>query len=95
MSRTYAASVAAGMRWLDEHMPDWEPRIDLDRLDLGHGQYCIRGQLTDEPTPLVWPPRVESFGETYPAKLGFSASTREGYAALTRAWKRAILKRRV
>ncbi|HTJ37080.1 MAG TPA: hypothetical protein VL738_27960, partial [Dactylosporangium sp.] len=46
---TIAERVAAGAAFLDEHDPEWwradvERAIDLDKLNLGHGDACILGQ---------------------------------------------------
>lgn len=30
---------------LDKRHPDWHQKIDLERLDMGHGQTCMLGQL--------------------------------------------------
>ena len=40
--------VARGARWLDEVVPDWWKRIDVDNLDLSDGYECICGQLFRE-----------------------------------------------
>lgn len=37
--------VERGARLLDEKNPGWYKRIQLSRLDMGNGRYCILGQL--------------------------------------------------
>jgi hypothetical protein len=44
-----AQSVAAGAAFLDERMPGWPERIDLDKLDLSGCWRCVLGQLFDSP----------------------------------------------
>jgi len=34
-----------GMRWLDEHHPNWIPKIDLATLNMRKSCYCILGQV--------------------------------------------------
>lgn len=42
-------AAAKGAALLDERMPGWHARIDLDRLDLADGKQCVLGQLFPEP----------------------------------------------
>lgn len=45
MTATIAARVADGVQLLDEHVPGWVDRIDVDRLDVSHPGNCPLGQL--------------------------------------------------
>lgn len=42
----YEARVAKGIALLDEKVPDWADRIDLDRLDVAHGGRCVTAQVS-------------------------------------------------
>jgi hypothetical protein len=42
----YAARVAKGVALLDEEMPGWAARIDLDVLDIQSGTKCVTAQLS-------------------------------------------------
>ena len=105
MTATIAERVDAGAAFLDEHDPGWwrQPRIDLDRLDLGQPCGCVLGQLyvhdCPEP-PLHYMHAMDAFdlppiGDA-DADLGFDSSLEiEGeYALLTAEWKRVIEARR-
>ena len=37
--------VDAGVRWLDENIPDWLDRVVVNKLDLSNGCKCVLGQL--------------------------------------------------
>src|SRR5882757_5718389 len=37
--------VAAGVAWLDENVPGWPAKIDLDELDMGSPSCCVLGQV--------------------------------------------------
>lgn len=39
-------NVRRGAALLDERIPDWFSRIDLDRLDISDGFSCVLGQVT-------------------------------------------------
>jgi hypothetical protein len=41
----FHANIARGMEWLDEHMPGWSSRIDVETLDLGEPCRCVLGSL--------------------------------------------------
>lgn len=42
---TIAERVQAGVEFLNEKMPGWEKKINLDTLDLADGRHCILGQI--------------------------------------------------
>ncbi len=37
--------VQRGAQWLDERVPDWETRIDLETLNIDDGTVCVLGQV--------------------------------------------------
>ncbi len=62
---TTAERVARGAAFLDEKMPGWDQRIDLDKLDLAAPCRCVLGQLAtdlDEGHDDVWLAIVSHFG---------------------------------
>lgn len=42
-----AACVTRGALLLDEVRPDWFTLVDLDELDMTHGEWCVAGQVFD------------------------------------------------
>lgn len=42
----YEARVKRGIALLDERMPNWAGRINLDRLDIRSGSHCVTAQLS-------------------------------------------------
>lgn len=40
-----AENVAKGVKFLDEHYPDWKSKLDWDKLDLASSTSCPGGQL--------------------------------------------------
>jgi hypothetical protein len=102
MSDSIEAQVARGAALLDEKLPGWDQRIDLDNLDLGNKCNCVLGQEFDD-DDAVGP---LEFG--YDAGLrelfagdddkavdhGFLAADYEPHDQLTAEWRRVILARR-
>lgn len=41
---TVTERVVAGAKFLDEHMPGWEKRVNLDELEMSSECLCILGQ---------------------------------------------------
>jgi hypothetical protein len=88
-----AERVAAGVAWLDENVPGWAERIDLEQLNLASCQRCVLGQLfgdfNDAPQP--------ASGLVTSAHLGFDRHHGEpnftAYSALTAEWRRVIEQR--
>ncbi|HTJ69231.1 MAG TPA: hypothetical protein VL551_16965 [Actinospica sp.] len=73
---TIAERVAAGAAFLDEHDPDWwradvERAIDLEKLNLSHGDACVLGQRC----PLAVPGDISEF-EAYGYELSKTFSWR-------------------
>ena len=106
---TIETRVAQGVALLDEQLPGWVDRIDLDTLNLASPCRCILGQTWDEwsdPTDeddryflhahrLLGP----AAGVVAEAEHGFNSVhygrlMREEFAALTAEWRRVILARR-
>jgi hypothetical protein len=38
------AAAARGAKWMDNHCPGWEHKVDVKVLDMSHGMKCILGQ---------------------------------------------------
>jgi len=87
---TVQARVARGAALLDEKLPGWDQRIDLDRLNLGDCFTCILGQLfTDqgwaelEVTPYVL--GASELLELHPDEVSILFSRKPGQYAFTGA----------
>ena len=101
MPDNVAERVARGSALLDEKMPGWDRRIDLDRLDLMSSCRCILGQLhlAAEDDPYL--EGLAAVGIDYytenDARFGFNTWDAEGNDAfldLEYEWKRVITERR-
>jgi len=93
--------VERGVAFLDQRMPDWVERVDLNTLDTQHLERCVLGQLFGDYVIGVEELGLKEEGdrldEVSVYSLGFQASGDEGqptYADLTEAWRAAILERR-
>lgn len=42
----YDKRVAAGVARLDDRIPDWFERIDLDALNVSNGNWCVTAQVS-------------------------------------------------
>lgn len=83
-----AAELAGeGAKWLDEHEPGWDKRIDEDELDMGSWKYCVLGQLYED---YAYRPEELCDGPSFGFDIGPLV---KNYAPLDRAWQ-AILKAR-
>ena len=105
---TIETRVARGAALLDEKLPGWVHRIDLDKLDLGSPCRCVLGQTWDEPsgtrageTPFhLHVERLGLWPDDGDVAHGFNAGGEdwfEGedeYVTLTAAWRALILARR-
>jgi hypothetical protein len=104
MSASVEERVAAGVAWLDEHVPDWPDRIKLPELDLKSCLNCVLGQLfgdfdeapyaaRDHAQPLgfdrVLPPEVDRLSWT-----AIESAIEADYEALNAEWRRVIESRR-
>lgn len=106
---TITERVARGAALLDEKLPGWVERIDLDKLNLFDDERCVIGQLfTYDPTSESEAFEVGafdlfgldySFNANAPALIEHGFSDRSDvelaiFAELTAEWKRVILARR-
>jgi hypothetical protein len=107
MGIDYEARVAKGIALLDEKIPDWVDRIDLDTLDIGNGNHCVTAQLSSVGD---WIPGMQMLGleagdhhtGSY-TEHGFNTESFydvadykpwEARDTLTEIWKRRITERR-
>lgn len=100
------ARVARGVALLDEKLPGWIERIDLDKLDLASGCNCILGQTwskgDDDGRFTAFELQADALGLYGEDEndYGFNAGgedyfeDRPEYDALTAEWRRVILARR-
>lgn len=51
---TIASRVTAGIAFLDEKVPGWREKIDMNRLELNNSNNCILGQLFDNGDANSW-----------------------------------------
>ena len=83
--------VEAGVAYLNVVSPNWEKKIDLDKLDLRMKKTCIIGQLEGH-----YDVGIEKMGldghDRKISNLGFNSlsSPRDYFLALTSAWKNKI-----
>lgn len=79
----YAERIERGAAFLDEKVPGWRDRIDLDVLDIGDCDRCILSQLE---AWSVAPHAEAAHGFDLPlGEIGI-----EGYAPLTEEWRSYI-----
>ena len=85
---------ARGARFLDRREPGWADHIRLDALDIRDSRACVLGQLYGSygVGARCYDRAFRGRVLHWPARYGFAAVFFN--AALTRAWKREILKRR-
>jgi len=89
-------TVERGAALLDERLPGWEDRIDLDKLDLSSTCNCVVGQLY-RPTPrshLGYTEGLYTLEIKNPSRFGFERWPTSRYSRLTEAWRRLIELRR-
>lgn len=92
--------VAAGVTLLDERNPGWYAKIDLTKLNLQDGSYCILGQLYR-----VYELGLIILNDVNGIKYGFTASYRldddgqlnlnDEWLELDAAWRTAIITKRL
>lgn len=99
MDDTIEARVTRGAQLLDERLPGWVDRIDLDRLNLASSCNCILGQKFGDYLDGI--DALFNCQNTDAINHGFDAFEDEGadaeaaeYEALTAEWRRVILARR-
>lgn len=105
----YEARVARGIALLDEKMPGWADKIDLDTLAISSGTHCVTAQLSGRGNFAVG---MQMLGLSEDGHCvgsytdhGFQAEGEsaegvppgytqgDGYAALTPIWHREIAAR--
>lgn len=100
---TIETRVARGAALMDDKLPGWVERIDLDRLDLHSSCNCILGQEFADHEDVdgeVWTGYDAAQGALLnyadPAEYGFDLAWSEAanFPILTAEWKRVILARR-
>lgn len=103
----FEQQITAGMTLLDEKMPGWIARVNVDTLDLNDSTHCVVGQLTGDfsseqamsafdwaTTDHKWR-EGQLLGFVLPGVVRASANDVESaYAQLTHEWREAIEKRR-
>jgi hypothetical protein len=62
MSGKYDEQIAAGMALLDEKVPGWERRVNIDRLKLSDCMNCVVGQLFRADPELLGAEAIEDNG---------------------------------
>lgn len=82
----YEEEIARGVAVLDEHVPDWRDRVNVDVLDIGHATQCVVGQALGVtgalPTePLSWPAALHRLGGPDPGPRGYTSSAQRSWAA--------------
>ena len=87
--------IEEGIKWLDGSVPNWYKKIDIEKLDMEDGKYCILGQATgieyNEIATIVWGTEqdkswVDPLNRA--EKLGF------GSDAPVKTWIKVIVQRR-
>ena len=90
---TIAERVASGAALLDERMPGWHQRIDLDTLDIDSCKNCVLGQIYGSPQMEVSFDPGLGF-DIDDADYRFASSSRQRVKRLTVAWRELIESRR-
>jgi hypothetical protein len=99
---TMTERVVRGAALLDERMPGWEAKIDLDRLDLDSVWECVLGQLYGQDPnwngydrgKLVLGGMDIATAADHGFSQGETGTTYGEYRELTNAWCDLILSRR-
>ena len=87
------ANVARGSALMDEKRPGWHNRIDLKKLDVSSGSYCVLGQDCGSYTRGLRKLGISRGSSEYGFCTGEGTSGR--YRELTKLWKREIEVRRL
>lgn len=86
MNKQIPEEVKAGMELLDQEVPGWREKIDLDSLDLSDCYECILGQVFGH---FNEGRRMIAEVDNDPGKYGFDCHP-TGYEFLTQIWKEAL-----
>ena len=98
---TILANVERGALLLDDNMPGWADKIDLDRLNIAVGSLCILGQLFSPEVEEDWMGFSQGMtrllgdeNDTYAEAVyhGFDGEPGD-YHGLTLAWECEIINR--
>jgi len=93
-------TVERGAALLDELIPGWEDRIDVDTLDLASPYNCVLGQLHARPNGTEaerwrrYSRGLARLGLDAGSRFGFNVWGRGRYGRLTAAWRESIAARR-
>ncbi len=88
----FAARVARGAALLDEMVPGWDQRIDLDYLQMEDGRECVLGQTFDSSLFAL-----ELMGIDDPEAYGFDLAEGEDetlWPTVNAMWRALIVSRR-
>lgn len=91
MVAAFRTLVRRGAAWLDEEEPGWAKAINLDRLDMLSGCYCVGGQLYgnyDALAQIRLPHPPEEYGFALPP--GDLARDLRAWELLTDLWRQEI-----
>lgn len=83
----YDAAIDKGIALLDERVPTWCTKMQLDHLDLKSPDSCVLGQVYGS-FGQGW----DALGFDFPGEYGFDADDGMSYDGLTRRWKQRIRK---
>src|SRR5574341_731077 len=95
--------VAAGTAWLDEHYPGWPDHVDLSRLHMGSGEWCLLAQVGKNMARSQlnqfahdhyawWQPPFADMADMH--GMSWERPTDGNYLELKLAWMEVILARR-
>ena len=93
MSSRYDEAIDRGIALLDQKIPEWCHKMQLDHLDMADGKSCVLGQLFEAPE------NETGFGQGCSElaitsqdcrALGFTLHVQAEYCLLTRRWKQRI-----
>lgn len=84
MSYSYESKVAQGVQLLDQNVPNWRDKINVDNLDLGSCSICVLGQVFGDYNDGLNALGVDGYD------YGFN--TTGSYASLKEAWVEALGK---
>ncbi|UJQ86919.1 hypothetical protein SEA_TREAT_84 [Streptomyces phage Treat] len=82
--RDYSNEVAKGIKVLDQQVPNWRQKIDVENLDLGSCSICVLGQVFGDYNDGIEKLNVDGY------EHGFN--TTGSYAELKDAWVEALGK---
>lgn len=95
--------VLNGAMFLDQHVPGWRDKINIDDLNIRSGCYCILGQIYgdyEEGAKILNMPVVDKYHPPSPSKESIELGFNDVYTAnfgmelseLTNEWKSYLLE---